>query len=164
MDMERDMADPALFNSAFTVLISKHVDDGLVVVEGKLMDKLLADLGKYFLLEVSDTMRDGDCHIYLGRDVFNIPGSFRVRCRPVLIDKLLEITGMSSAAAMPTPGCKADAKADGEEEIDPTAASDYRAAVGHLLFISQERFDISYCTKECARGAWRSLRLETVHG
>ena len=64
MDMKRGLADPALFfNSACTVLVSKHVDDGLVVGEGRFMDKVLADLGKYFLLEVSDTMRDGDCHI-----------------------------------------------------------------------------------------------------
>ena len=77
----------AVSNSACTVRISKHVDDGLVVGEGKLMDKVLAELGKHLLLNISDTMRDGDCQIYLEREVFNIPGGFRVRCRPALVER-----------------------------------------------------------------------------
>lgn len=153
LSMRRGLADPSLFyNEERTVLVSKHVDDGLIIGPGSEIDAILVQLGAYFLLKVTEPLEQGRCEQYLGRLVTKVPGGFHICCRPTLIQRFLEITGMTNAAPVATPGIKLEARVAGEKELDAQAASQYRAAAGLLLFISLERFDLAYATKECARG------------
>ncbi len=69
-----------------------------------------------------------------------------------LLEDLKEVLNMSTGKPVGTPATKArTCQAGDNEEPSPADHSIYRTAVGKLLFMAQDRADIKYATKECAR-------------
>ena len=69
-----------------------------------------------------------------------------------LLEDLKKVLKMSTCKPVGTPATKAwTFQAGDNEELSPADHSIYRTAVGKLLFMAQDRADIKYATKECAR-------------
>ena len=69
-----------------------------------------------------------------------------------LLEDLKEVLNMSTCKPVGTPATKAwTYQAGDDEELSAADHSIYRTAVGKLLFMAQDRADIKYATKECAR-------------
>ena len=69
-----------------------------------------------------------------------------------LLADLKEVLSMSTCKPVGTQATKAWTYQAGDaEELSAGDHSIYRTAVGKLLFMAQDRADIKYATKECAR-------------
>ena len=69
-----------------------------------------------------------------------------------VLGDLKEVLNMSTCKPVGTPATKAWTYQAGDaEELSAGDHSIYRTAVGKLLFMAQDRADIKYATKECAR-------------
>ena len=75
--------------------------------------------------------------------------------------------GMSESKAVATPGTKAEEQEGDEANLGESEATSYRRATATLNYLSQDRPDIAYAVKECARGMARptagdSARLKRI--
>ncbi len=69
-----------------------------------------------------------------------------------LAEDLKELLNMGPCKPVSTPATQAwSYQAGDQERLDNAAHKVYRTAVGKLLFMAQDRADIKYTTKECAR-------------
>ena len=69
-----------------------------------------------------------------------------------MLEDLKEVLNMSTCKPVGTPATKAwTYQAGDDEELSAADHSIYRTAVRKLLFMAQDRADIKYATKECAR-------------
>ncbi len=69
-----------------------------------------------------------------------------------LLAGLEEVLNMSTCKPLGTPATKAWTYQAGDaEKLSAGDHSIYRTAVGKLLFMAQDRANIKYATKECAR-------------
>ena len=60
---------------------------------------------------------------------------------------------MGSCVPVHTPGVRSESRVLNEEpKLGPAEHKQYRTVVGKLKFLANERPDIQYCVKECARG------------
>ena len=60
---------------------------------------------------------------------------------------------MGSCARVQTPGVRSESRVPNEEpKLGPAEHKQYRTIVGKLMFLANERPDIPYCVKDCARG------------
>ena len=61
--------------------------------------------------------------------------------------------GLQNCAAENSPGVRSEMRVPNEEpKLNPAEHKQYRTIVGKLMFLANERSDIQYCVKECARG------------
>ncbi len=79
-----------------------------------------------------------------------------------LEEDLKQILNVETCKPVGTPTTKAWSFQAGDQEIlDEKACKLYRAAVGKLLFVAQDRADIKHATKECARDLAEPAGLST---
>ena len=117
----------------------------------------MKELRQHFLLKVSPTLMPGGKQVHLGRVIERLPGGdgFTIKIKEETIESLLECMGLKNSKSLATPGVKADAKTENEEPLELDQARTFRTGTGKLLFISSERCDLQYSTKEVARGMSR---------
>ena len=70
------------------------------------------------------------------------------------VDRILELAGMATCKAAPTPGTDALKRGTAElaEPLSPEEHQQYCKLVGQLLWLSNLRIDIMYAIKELSRG------------
>ena len=65
----------------------------------------------------------------------------------------LDVAGVGSCAQVQTPGVRSESRVPNEEpKLGPAEHKQYRTIVGKLMYLANERPDIQYYVKECARG------------
>ena len=70
--------------------------------------------------------------------------------------------GMGESKAVTTPGAKAEEQEGDEAPLNETEATSYRRAAATLNYLAQDRPDIAYAVKECARGMSRPTASDSV--
>ncbi|CAK0831379.1 unnamed protein product [Prorocentrum cordatum] len=112
------------------VVVTRHVDDGMVIGDGSGPDEFLEALGEHFLLRITPEMTRGSSQVHFGRIIRKLSHGmgFPVRVAPKTTYNLLEHRGVQNAKAVATPGLKSAAQQDGEELLTDGEARKFRAA------------------------------------
>ena len=129
-----------------------HVDDGHGTGPEKELKEVFAEMSKHIMIKMEPMLVPGGegsflrrTHAWGGEGLVTVPNK-------QLLEDLKEILNMSSCKPVGTPATKAWSYLAGDqEELSAADHSLYRTAVGKLLFVAQDRADIKYATKECAR-------------
>ena len=143
----------AFYDPGADVVLSKHVDDLLIVGPARAVRYVLDALKVHLLLKETPPLELEQKVQHLGRIIKRKPYGFTLRSRDELFDSLFETAGLLGANPTSLPGTKADAYNDEEEGVplNDGEYSLYRKLVGKLLFIAMERGDIQYAVKQCSR-------------
>ena len=151
--LERLTTEPAAFRSKLTgVMMCKHMDDGVVVGESKTLDRTMTAMSKHLLMKTSNPQLGSETK-FLGKLLIKTERGVQVKPLAKLFDSLLSSAGMGSCAQVQTPGERSESIVPNEEpKLGPAEHKQYRTIVGKLMFLANERPDIQYCVKECARG------------
>ena len=153
---ERCAADPQLFyHREERALLSAHVDDLLLAAPSGRLGALQAGIDNAFKVKWAGMIDDKHWESYLGREWRRTSTGFKVRVPKVYYTSLLEPFGLKDARALltPFPGTheKRDEEDEEEEQIPKAQAELYHTAVGKLIWLLQERPDLSYAVKELSR-------------
>ena len=101
MQMTRHVSDPACWSGEGTHVV-KHVDDGVVVGPAECVNEVLAKLGQYFKLKVTDELATGRPEKLLGGYICRIKDGFVQYCKESLIDEfVVAITGKNGRRSPP---------------------------------------------------------------
>eukprot|EP00972_Heterocapsa_arctica_P050520 7429130-Heterocapsa_arctica.AAC.1 len=158
---ERCVSDQKLFyNKKAHALLSAHVDDMMLAAPTATIDKLTKAIDSAFkvkwagLIDVDHWERD------LGREWRRTATGFKVRIPKEYYVTLLNLFGLRNARPLLTPfpgGHGTGARwhqGDDEDDDEPLSqdkVSLYHTAVGKLMWLLQERPDLSYAIKEMSR-------------
>ena len=153
LGLERLTTEPAAFRSKITgVMMCKHMDDGVVVGESNTLDRTLTAMRKHLLMKINNTQVGSETK-FLGRLLIKTERGFQVKPLAKLFDSLLSSVGMGNFAPVQTPGVRSESRVPEEEpKLSPAEHKQYRTIVGKMMFLANERPDIQFCVKECARG------------
>ena len=92
------------------VVMSRHVDDGIIIGKNSrddnLVDEVLEDLSKHFLLKISEELRPGGQQLHLGRVVRRLDRGFTIKIASKTFEGLLAHMGLTTCRWAPTPGTK----------------------------------------------------------
>ncbi len=118
----------------------------------KELKEVFAEMAKHIMIKMEPMLFPGGEGSFLRRThAWGDEGLVTVPNKQLLED-LKEILNMSSCRPVGTPATKAWSYQEGDqEELSAADHTLYRTAVGKLLFVAQDRADIKYATKECAR-------------
>ena len=150
--LERLTTEPAAFRSKLTsVMMCKHMDDGVVVGQSKTLDRTLTAMSRHLLMKTCNLLLGSETK-FLGKLLIKTERGFQVKPFAKLFDSLLSSAGMGSCAPVHTPGVRSESRVPNEEpKLGPAEHKQYRTIVGKLMFLANERPDIQFCVKECAR-------------
>ena len=142
------------------MLVVTHVDDFLVSGNRSDLKWLHQMIEKEF--EIKGEIlgnRPGESRdaSFLGRTIRLTPEGYEYESDPKHVKILLQEWNMENSKSLSSPGSsveKPDAteKADEEEALDPTEAKNYRRAATRLNYMSLDRADLSFTSKEASRG------------
>ena len=152
---QRMKSDPNLyFHAKHKVYILCYGDDLMLFGEQKAVADLVVDLQKELLLRVTGELCEGQEATFLGRHMRRTSTSVQMFMETSYVDGILELTGMATCKAAPTPGTDALKRGTAElaEPLSPEEHQQYRKLVGQLLWLSNLRMDIMYAIKELSRG------------
>jgi hypothetical protein len=146
------VAEPCLYRGG-NLLVVCHVDDLMAVGPEAEVQSFFNELQKHLAIKIVGQF--GDRWIkYLGKEWRTTTGGFLVRTPRSYLDSLLEVTGLSNAKGVNTPGSSQRAPKDSDEEpLEEGLYQQFRTALGKLLWISHERCDVSFAVKELSREA-----------
>ena len=100
----------------------------------------------------NDEVRSGS---FLGRVVRWTDSGLEVEGNQKVIRSLLEESEMHGCAGVSTPGVKAEPSEEEAPDMEPRQATLYRRGAAKANYISQDRPDISYASKELSRSMAR---------
>ena len=105
-----------------------------VVGEQKTVADLVLDLQKELLLRVTGELSEGQEATFLGRRMRRTSTSAQMFMETSYVDRILELAGMSTCKAAPTPGTDALKRGTAElaEPLSPEEHQQYRKLVGQL--------------------------------
>ena len=152
---QRMKSDPNLyFHAKRKIYLLCYVDDLMLFGERKAVADLVADLQKELLLRVTGELSEGQEATFLGRHMRRTSPSVQMFMETSYVDHILELAGMATCKAAPTPGTDALKRGTAElaEPLSPEEHQQYRKLVGQLLWLSNLRMDIMYAIKELSRG------------
>ena len=152
---QRMKSDPNLyFHAKRKIYLLCYVDDLMLFGERKSVADLVADLQKELLLRVTGELSEGQEATFLGRHMRRTSTSVQMFMETSYVDRILELAGMATCKAAPTPGTDALKRGTAElaEPLSPEEHQQYRKLVGQLLWLSNLRMDIMYAIKELSRG------------
>ena len=152
---QRMKSDPNLyFHAKRKIYLLCYVDDLMLFGERKAVADLVADLQKELLLRVTGELSEGQEATFLGRHMRRTSTSVQMFMETSYVDRILELAGMATCKAAPTPGTDALKRGTAElaEPLSPEEHQQYRKLVGQLLWLSNLRMDIMYAIKELSRG------------
>ena len=104
---------------------------------------------------------------FLNRLVRWCPDGVRYEHDPRHITEALRSSGMEGARPVVTPGVKETETEDEPKPLEPAEATTFRRTVAILNYVAQDRPDLGFAVKECARGMAKpntedSVRLKRV--
>ena len=152
---QRMKSDPNLyFHAKRKIYLLCYVDDLMLFGERKAVADLVADLQTELLLRVTGELSEGQEATFLGRRMRRTSTSVQMFMETSYVDRILELAGMATCKAAPTPGTDALKRGTAElaKPLSPEEHQQYRKLVGQLLWLSNLRMDIMYAIKELSRG------------
>ena len=140
-------------NSANDVYIMVYVDDIMVIGDPTKVNKIFEKIQEKMLLKHTGYLDPGEKHYFLGRQIHNEGNYFDIKLDDDYIETILQEVNMTKCNPAPTPGTAANKATFADSEpLTPDQHKVYRRVVGKLQWLSFTRPDISYSTKELARG------------
>jgi len=140
------------FSREHNLLILHHVDDIRMCGPHHSMTMVIQHMSQYLLLKISPPIGEDMSYDYLHRRRIRIKdGWIKVPSHKVLerVLKHLDLFGKSLNVPV-TPSVKREHLDGDEDELDDV--TQYRAAVGGLMYFSTDVEVVAYAAKECARG------------
>ena len=117
------------------------------------MNKIFEKIQEKMLLKHIGYLDPGEKHYFLGRQIHNEGNYFDIKLDDDYIEAILQEVNMTKCNPAPTPGTAANKATFADSEpLTPDQHKVYRRVVGKLQWLSFTRPDISYSTKELARG------------
>ena len=151
----RLIADAQLYQHKLGSLMMIHADDIMLVCRPDLLDEMKETLAAHLKLKWMETLEKDRWVRYLGKLFMRTERGFLVRHPEAIVDEILTIMGLENCKPVATPGV-VGAKRDEEAEcLTPEQVTRYRSVVGKCLYLSPERLDIMYQTKEQAKQVQR---------
>ena len=150
---QRMKSDPNLyFHAKRKIYLLCYVDDLMLFGEQKAVADMVVDLHKELLLHMTGELSEGQEATFLGRCMRRTSTSVHMFMETSYVDRILELAGMSTCKAAPTPGTDALRRGTAElaEPLSPEEHQQYRKPVGQLLWLSNLR--IMYAIEELSRG------------
>ena len=154
MGFKEGKANPCVFHHPQRdVTISVHVDDLLCAGTEVELRRLQADLQKHF--ESTATILGPERHLakratYLNRVIKWTEHGITYEHDPAHVQRILEECGMKDCSSVKTPGVKVDCVND-TGEVGLESKTHLRRIIALLNYIAQDRGDIQFAVKECAR-------------
>ena len=140
-------------NSTNDVYIMVYVDDIMVIGDPTKVNKIFEKIQEKMLLKHIGYLDPGEKHYFLGRQIHNEGNYFDIKLDDDYIEAILQEVNMTKCNPAPTPGTAANKSTFADSEpLTPDQHKVYRRVVGKLQWLSFTRPDISYSTKELARG------------
>jgi hypothetical protein len=96
LKMTRVIAEPSVYVRSGPVIVTKHVDDGMVIGKLDEVNGFLREMGEHFLLKVSPVLPPGGQQVHLGRVIERLADNsgYSIRCAEKTVDSLLDILGL----------------------------------------------------------------------
>ena len=149
------LTDACLFiHDTKKIYLLLYVDDLLLLTETQEhSDWFFTELGSQVLLKHTGTLDANKTVKFLGRQLTHRGDNILVRPLHNFIDTLLQLYNLVDCRPLTTTGTTLVKRpTDGDEELSPAEHKTYRTAVGKLMWLSNIRADITFATKELARG------------
>ena len=147
--------EPMLFyNQKEESWIVLHVDDLLVVGPRVTVDRLRGQLSKVLNVCQVGWLQDvGDHTEYLGREINRVPGGFEIGVNQKLVKMVVEDLNLERCRYTPTPCVRYTDKQHEESPLlDESEVTPFRAALGKLMHLALDRWDLQFACKDIARG------------
>ena len=126
---QRMKSDPNLyFHAKRKIYLLCYVDDLMLFGERKAVADLVADLQKELLLRVTGELSERQEATFLGRHMRRTSTSVQMFMETSYVDRILELAGMATCKAAPTPGTDALKRGTAElaEPLSPEEHQQYR--------------------------------------
>ena len=135
------------------ILVNVHVDDFLCLASRTNLEWFYQQLSKEYLLK-RDVLGPGEDEVreieFLGRQLRWCAGGLEYEADRKHVQVLLREWDMTNCSGVVSPGVK-ETPGVPEPVLPDSAVSGFRRAVARLNYLSQDRPDISFATKELAR-------------
>ena len=144
------------------MLVELHMDDihGVCKDSNEIL-RFFASLGEKVQVKCEGPFGSGDTFVHLKRTRrIDEKGTYVKPC-PLYAERVIELLDLTSSRAADTPMAIDTSKSQStqNEPLPPDQAGLFRTCVGKLLYLSLDRQDIAYPTKELARGLKEPTRV-----
>ena len=157
-NFNRSVVDPSVFWKE-GVLLLVHVDDLIIFGEMKLIESIFDDFREHLKLrEEGRLQKPGDEAGFLGRTLKMTEDGYAYHGSEKIVAALLKQLGLEKAKAAVTPAVKGPKK--DHEPLTVEQASNYRGALGKLLYIAHDNPGVQYAAGNAARACSAPTELE----
>ena len=141
-----------------------HVDDICVASDESEGDWIEKELGSRYELSVSGPVPEGECGngetlMYLKKTLLFTPEGVVTICHEKYVEQLSKLYNMENRKNKSVPEHSKLGDVDLSVELGPEEIALFRSALGVALYLSQERYDIQFCTKMLSS----YMKCPTVH-
>ena len=154
LGLRRGIIEPCSFMGPGTLRVVIHVDDPIAAGSQEELDEFWDNVSAYFLLRRCGTLGEGDTITFLGREYtrFSTPTEigFMVRHSQKYLDSCEAVYGYNSKTKVKKSMKRTDIAEGDDEPLGAWQHSQFRSATGKLQFMSCERLDLKYGTKNLA--------------
>ena len=157
--------EPCLFyNSSEDNAVTHHIDDGRMCGPDHSMNDLVSHLAGHMLLKVTGIMKPGMAVSHLRRTKVMTHDARITIPAEKHAENIFRILGYNEnppTKYIATPGIKRGVLTETEEsELEGQRIIDYRSATGSMIYLSSDRDDIMFATKELARRLQKPLMID----
>ncbi|CAE8609731.1 unnamed protein product [Polarella glacialis] len=108
----------------------------------------------------TDTVTEDQWVRFLGKEYRRVKDGFAVRVPPEYYEKLLEMFRLETCRSVVSPAENVSDHGTKGESLSDQQVSQYRTAVGKLMWLIHERADLAYVVKELARNLREPTTVE----
>ncbi|CAE8598018.1 unnamed protein product, partial [Polarella glacialis] len=157
----RLITEPQLFVHEPTgAMATIHADDMLLTVPAKARTRLMKEIEGPVKMKWTDTVTEDQWVRFLGKEYRRVKDGFAVRVPPEYYEKLLEMFRLETCRSVVSPAENVSDHGTKGESLSDQQVSQYRTAVGKLMWLIHERADLAYVVKELARNLREPTTVE----
>ncbi|CAE8679812.1 unnamed protein product [Polarella glacialis] len=160
-ERKRLITEPQLFVHEPTgAMATIHADDMLLTAPAKARARLMKEIEGPVKMKWTDTVTEDQGVRFLGKEYRRIKDGFAVRVPPVYYEKLLEMFRLETCRSVISPAENVSDHGTKGGSLSDQQVSQYRTAVGKLMWLIHERADLAYVVKELARNLREPTTIE----
>ncbi|CAE8693048.1 unnamed protein product, partial [Polarella glacialis] len=122
--------------------------------------RLMKEIEGPVKMKWTDTVTEDQWVRFLGKEYRRVKDGFAVRVPPVYYEKLLEMFRLETCRSVVSPAENVSDHGTKGESLSDQQVSQYRSAVGKLMWLIHERADLAYVVKELARNLREPTTVE----
>ena len=135
--------------------LKQHGDDFLVCGVTRSLEKLTQEFNRHFLVKKSEIVslkpeHQSETH-FLKRRISVDEFGWSVELDQRYVKSLLDAMAMNHCKSMATPGSKGQEGNNATEKLDAKEHREFRSSAGICQYMTEQRFDIAFSTKEIMR-------------